>query len=98
MQVEISAMKAKISATEAKINATDNVAVSNKDSQILILDMQQLLALTNKVRVYVVLHILCLFSREFESMWFYIFCVCFLESSSLSGNKRHGGRGQRHKG
>ena len=33
----------------------------------------------------VLLRILCLFSREFESEWFYMFCVCFLESSSLCG-------------
>ena len=46
MEAEISATKAKISAMEAKINATDNVAVNDKDSQILLLYNQQLLALT----------------------------------------------------
>ena len=35
--------------------------------------------------------------REFF-VCFYVFCVCFLESSSLSGNKRNGGRDQRHEG
>ena len=49
MEAEISATKAKISAMEAKINATDNVAVNDKDSQLLLLYNQQLLALTNQL-------------------------------------------------